>query len=113
MVVAGSAFGEPVLRIGPVEGMSESWRGVPAEIELPVGARVELELSWGLNAADLNADGRVDLVDYATLSLCFSAPGGRRGPGNGGIGAWVTAGVQVVLSWRATSSRMVDEAATR
>ena len=73
-----SSFAEPRLRIGPVEGMTDSWRAIPDEIELPLGAAAQLEFTWGLNRADLNADGRVDLLDYATLSLCFSVPGGQR-----------------------------------
>ncbi len=39
--------------------MTESWSVEPTEIELPLGVRVEFELSWGLIAADFNADGRV------------------------------------------------------
>lgn len=66
------------LRIGPIEGMSESWHDLPAEIELPVGTSAMIELVWGLNGADVNADGAIDLSDFSTISACFSEPGARR-----------------------------------
>jgi hypothetical protein len=66
----------PQLRIGPIEGLTETRRVLPGEIDLPVGTSVLLELAWGRNLADINTDGRVDLADYATLAVCFGNDGG-------------------------------------
>jgi hypothetical protein len=70
---AGSIF-----RIGPIEGITESWQDLHTEIELPVGTSVTIELVWGRNGADVNADGAIDLSDFSTISGCFSKPGARR-----------------------------------